>query len=81
MAAIIDGLLPSWLMGAACKDADPHLFFPHTGENREAASAKAICHQCPVEADCLDWALKTDEQFGIWGGKSQRERARIKRRV
>lgn len=41
--------------------------------------AKAICAKCPVQPDCLGYALEYAEQFGIWGGKTERERRAIRR--
>lgn len=54
------------------------MFFPNRGEN--TAPAKAACGRCPVKDDCLDFALTNGEKFGIWGGTSERERRRIRRR-
>lgn len=66
-----------WLERAACAGVDPALFFPGRGE--ETKSARAICAGCPVREDCLEYALRTGEKFGIWGGKSERERRRLRR--
>ena len=46
------------------------------GSTREA---KRICGECPVRAECLEYALEEDERFGIWGGMSERERRKLKR--
>ena len=43
--------------------------------------AKRICTTCEVRAECLEYALEHDERFGIWGGLSERERRRLKRRA
>ena len=51
---------------AACRDADPRLFFPEPGESD--AEAKAICAACPVRAGCLAAALANRERYGVWGG-------------
>ena len=57
---------PDWHRKAACKDvSDPDIFYPERGQ--PDVEAKAICGQCPVRATCLEWALETDERFGIWG--------------
>ena len=55
------------------------LFFPESGESPDAA--KAICATCPVEDRCLEYALKWREDFGVWGGKSQTERRRIRKQA
>lgn len=63
---------------ANCHDRDPDLFFPDRGA--ATAPAKAICHNCQVREECLEFALTNGERFGIWGGTSERERRRIRRR-
>lgn len=66
---------PWWTL-AACAGIAPDLFFPGQGE--DAAAAKAVCESCPVRTECLDYALDNAEKHGIWGGKSERERRRIR---
>jgi WhiB family redox-sensing transcriptional regulator len=66
-----------WQDGANCKGANADLFFPERGASTRAA--KAICRECQVQADCLEFAITTGEKFGIWGGMSERERRRIRR--
>ncbi len=69
----------SWLQHAACRGCDPNIFFTSRGENKALAKAKAICATCPVSAQCLNCALS--QPFvtqGVWGGKSERERRRIR---
>lgn len=67
----------AWQKDALCRGVDPDLFFPERGASTR--EAKAVCHQCPVQALCLEYALQGGEKFGIWGGKSERERRRIRR--
>jgi WhiB family redox-sensing transcriptional regulator len=67
-----------WYAKAACLDSDADCFFPEKGGSTRAA--KRICQTCSVTAECLDYALDNDERFGIWGGLSERERRRLKRR-
>jgi WhiB family redox-sensing transcriptional regulator len=59
----------------ACAGADPAIFFPEQGG--PASEAKAICGRCPHRQACLDWAIATGQAFGIWGGASPDERARM----
>ena len=66
-----------WMLEARCLDADPEAFFPEKGGSTR--EAKRICAICPVQRDCLAYALDNDERFGIWGGMSERERRRLKR--
>ena len=67
-----------WRSAAACRSADPDLFFPisDSGPAREqAAKAKAICATCRVRRECLAFALQTGQIHGIWGGTTEHERA------
>jgi WhiB family redox-sensing transcriptional regulator len=74
---------PDWRAAAACRDADPELFFPD-GDTRfaraQVKTAKLICRGCPVSATCLSWALASGQQAGIWGGLTEDERHRLHRR-
>ena len=60
----------------ACAGADPEVFFPQKGP---VTAAREICARCPHRQACLDWALETQQAFGVWGGASPDERARILR--
>jgi WhiB family redox-sensing transcriptional regulator len=64
-----------WQAYALCAQVGPGPFYPEKGEN--ATDAKRICAACPVQPDCLDWALATREPHGIWGGTSERERRKL----
>lgn len=72
-----------WRATAACRDTDPDLFFPvgTTGPAIEQiANAKAVCATCDVVEACLDFALTTNQDSGVWGGTSEEERRQIRRR-
>ncbi|NRQ32370.1 WhiB family transcriptional regulator [Nonomuraea sp. NN258] len=72
-----------WSTRAACQDADPALFFPLTWDDRLAPrndQARRICRGCPVQRACLDWALRTGEPDGIWGGTTPAERRLLRAR-
>jgi WhiB family redox-sensing transcriptional regulator len=71
--------VPEWQAEAACIDAPAGLFFSARGENAKVRQAKQICAVCPVADECLEYALANGEKFGTWGGKSERERRRIRR--
>ncbi|MDO5049516.1 MAG: WhiB family transcriptional regulator [Actinomycetaceae bacterium] len=73
-----DGPL-AWQEHALCAQTDPEAFFPEKGGSTR--EAKAVCASCEVRAECLEYALENDERFGIWGGMSERERRRFKRRA
>jgi WhiB family redox-sensing transcriptional regulator len=72
-----------WRDDAACRDADPELFFPD-GDIRSARAqvkaAKLICRSCPVSVTCLSWALASGQEVGIWGGLTEDERHMLRRR-
>ena len=72
-----------WRDAAACRGADPELFFPD-GDVRSVRArveeAKLICRGCPVSATCLCCALTTGQEAGIWGGLTEDERRRLRRR-
>src|SRR4030065_1737638 len=67
----------AWQDDANCRGANADLFFPERGAS--ARTAKAICRECQVRAECLEFAIVTGEKFGIWGGMSERERRRVRR--
>jgi WhiB family redox-sensing transcriptional regulator len=68
-----------WQERALCSQTDPEAFFPEKGGSTR--EAKRICTGCEVRSECLEYALEHDERFGIWGGLSERERRRLKRRA
>ena len=71
-----------WRDGAACRDTDPDLFFPvgTTGPALEQiAAAKAVCCQCDAQAECLEFAIVTNQDSGVWGGTSEEERRVLRR--
>jgi WhiB family redox-sensing transcriptional regulator len=66
-----------WQANARCAEVDPEIFFPERGGSSKAA--RAVCAQCEVRDKCLEYALNNKEQFGIWGGTSERERRRLRK--
>jgi len=71
-----------WRQRAACLDEDPELFFPvgMTGiALDQVEKAKQVCRRCEVTEPCLDWALETNQDAGIWGGLSEDERRTLRR--
>jgi WhiB family redox-sensing transcriptional regulator len=68
-----------WQERALCAQTDPEAFFPEKGGSTR--EAKRVCMSCEVRVECLDHALANDERFGIWGGLSERERRRVKKRA
>jgi WhiB family redox-sensing transcriptional regulator len=72
-----------WREHSACADLDTNIFFPIgvTGPAiPQIEAAKAICAQCPVRAECLEFAVTTNQEFGVWGGLTEDERRVVRRR-
>ncbi len=67
----------SWRSLARCAEVDPDLFFPEIGGS--VTAPKMVCRGCEVRAECLDYALEHDMQFGVWGGLSVTEREALQR--
>jgi WhiB family redox-sensing transcriptional regulator len=75
--------ITDWRDTAACLDSDPSLFFPvgSTGPAVEQiAMATTICTTCQVIDDCLQYALETNQESGVWGGYSEEDRRRLRKR-
>jgi WhiB family redox-sensing transcriptional regulator len=71
-----------WRNEAECRRVDASLFFPvgSTGDAvAQIASAKTVCQRCPVQDACLQYAFETNQEAGIWGGKDEDERRRLRR--
>ncbi|MHB8671244.1 MAG: WhiB family transcriptional regulator [Acidimicrobiales bacterium] len=71
-----------WRRRAACRSSSPELFFP-AGATGMAVSdmeeAKAVCSGCVVRRECLDFALATNQEFGVWGGTTEEDRRTLRR--
>lgn len=67
---------PEWMRDGLCGQTDPELFYPEKGES--SAPAKKTCRVCPVQRRCLGYALRTEQQWGIWGGMSARELRKLR---
>lgn len=74
-----DADMLNWQDRALCSQTDPEAFFPEKGGSTR--DAKKVCVGCEVKAECLEYALRNDERFGIWGGLSERERRKLKKRA
>ena len=71
-----------WRKDAACRDTSPDLFFPvgTTGQALiQIAQAQLVCAKCPVQDECLQFALATNQDSGIWGGTTEEERRKLRR--
>ncbi|MDA8277670.1 MAG: WhiB family transcriptional regulator [Actinomycetota bacterium] len=71
-----------WKPRALCSEFDAQLFFPVgvTGDaEAQINRAKSVCSRCPVSMQCLEFALRTNQEYGIWGGRDEEERRVIRR--
>ena len=71
-----------WRQKSACRNTDPDLFFPvgTTGPALDQIeSAKAVCNRCEAQEACLEFALATNQESGIWGGTSEEERRKLRK--
>lgn len=72
----------AWRTSARCRTVESTLFFPVgvTGDaERQILSAKRVCAQCSVSLQCLEYALRTNQEYGVWGGMDEEERKMIRR--
>lgn len=76
-------LLGEWREEAECRNYDPELWFPSRGgpANEGVKKAKRICKECPVRVECLTYAVDTNQKWGIWGGKNEKELRSIRRKL
>ena len=69
-----------WQDDAACREVGWGAFFvEHPTLPVSYAKARAICARCPVRVECLEFALETNSEYGIWGGVTETERKRMRR--
>lgn len=69
-----------WQDQAACKGrTDANWFSEGPGPSRAQHDAMKICHTCPVELDCLRYAVANGEKYGIWGGMTENQRQHLRR--
>ncbi len=71
-----------WRDDASCRHTDPDLFFPvgTTGlALTQIENAKAVCNACVAQIPCLEFALSTNQESGVWGGTSEEERRKLRK--
>jgi len=74
----LDWEAPEWQDRALCSQTDPEAFFPEKGCSGD--EAKQICRGCEVRSECLRYALDNNERFGVWGGLSEPQRRKLKKK-
>jgi len=78
---LLDAIFPdrardlSWEKLGYCSSSDPDIFFPGRRSNK---SAKALCGKCLVRDECLEYAIETGQNFGVWGGQGVKERRTLR---
>jgi WhiB family redox-sensing transcriptional regulator len=75
-----------WQDHGSCREADEALFFHPPNERglariRRDRAAKAVCVRCPVRIECADYAIRSREPYGVWGGLTEEDRERIYARI
>lgn len=71
-----------WRDNAACRNCDPDLFFPigTTGQAvDQIEAAKMVCATCDAQQPCLEFALATNQESGVWGATSEDERRKLRK--
>jgi WhiB family transcriptional regulator, redox-sensing transcriptional regulator len=79
----------AWRSLAACRGEDPAIFYPEPTSGRpsrkvqpeEYAAARGFCRSCPVRLDCLDFALTTNQDDGMWGDRTPNQRKEMRRKM
>ena len=72
----------SWQHDAACVGKDPELFFPIGADGPaldQTQQARQVCAGCAVQCLCLEWAMLTGINDGVWGGLTENERRTLQR--
>ncbi len=83
MLTVTPVITTDWRELGACRDSEPSLFFPvgTTGPAVEQiAGAVAICASCSVQETCLEYALESNQESGVWGGYAEEDRRRLRKR-
>jgi len=66
-----------WRDRAECWGLDNAMFFPLSDDRAATGPAKKVCAVCPVQDECLSFALETGQPAGVWGGLTTTERRRL----
>lgn len=65
-----------WMRAAACRGQDPDRFFPE--ESAQTRQAVAVCDDCRVRTECLNYAIRIGPVDGVWGGTTARQRRQMR---
>lgn len=69
-----------WVEQAACRaHPEPDIWFePHGTTGWQ--EAVGVCRSCPVQPQCLEWAVENNETTGLWGGMTPTQRRELRSR-
>ena len=80
-----DAELPPWTTDASCREETSAAFFFPGGDRGQTLAmtnaAKKVCGGCPVRVDCLLYATETEQEYGVWGGATEPEHRRLRRKL
>jgi WhiB family redox-sensing transcriptional regulator len=79
MKPMVEVGIPPWMSSAACAEIPGDLWYPEKGSNQFTSNVKAVCKGCPVQRQCLDYAIANCENDGVWGGLTVKERRKLRR--
>ncbi len=68
---------PAWQREAACRSQGTRTWF--SGTSPDIERARAVCHACPVQAPCLQYAMSEADLEGVWAGTTAKERRQMRR--
>jgi WhiB family redox-sensing transcriptional regulator len=81
LRGLIQDIPVDWKTQAACRGYPDDLFFPAGDtDGEQIATALAVCNNCKVIDECLNYALESNQRAGIWGGTTEKERRSLRRR-
>ena len=72
----------AWRNRSLCRDSNPELFFPGGATGMaldQIEAAREVCEVCPVAEECLEFALATNQEAGVWGGTTEEERRKLRK--
>lgn len=71
-------MVEDWRKEAACRGQDPNLYVPEKKSSRDTTHYdKTTCNACPVQSQCLDYALSNRAKKGLWGGTTPKQREKM----
>jgi len=79
---VVEAASENWRVKANCLGLGPNLFFPEIGAREHVKGAQAVCANCIVRLECLNYAVINHVRFGVWGGgASDKSRSRMHKKA